>query len=291
MKNIKYIFSVAIISIILYSCSKDTSPEDNFDYLAQAKKDKDSLIKFLTKHYYNATLDSVKPLITGKTALMDDPKLHAQTVTEKLGGDNVELTMYYYVNREGNPDPLKASPTVMDSIFVKYVGQKIIRTDGLKTIDKGERVWWNLGNGVIRGWTYGFTNFKPGHNITNNGPITYENGGKGILFIPSGLGYGNAGNKKIPKNSNLLFYIELWDIVENTDYDNDGIPSINEDPDGDGDPRNDDTDGDLKPNFLDDDDDNDGVLTRNEDANGDGDPTNDFKNGGTIPDYLNKDVK
>ena len=85
---------------------------------------------------------------------------------------------------------------------------------------------------------------------------------------------------------------ELYDLVENTDYDGDSIPGILEDLDGDGDPRNDDTDGDEAPNFLDPDDDNDGVLTKDE-GGADGDPTNDFNdpNNPTLPDYLNPDIK
>jgi len=116
--------------------------------------------------------------------------------------------------------------------------------------------------------------------------------------MPSGLGYRNtvksvSASVIIPGNSILVFYVDLYDIVEGTDHDNDSVPSIKEDPDGDGDPRFDDTDGDLIPNYLDTDDDGDGVLTRNEDANGDGDPTNDFSdpNKPTIPDYLNADIK
>ena len=59
--------------------------------------------------------------------------------------------------------------------------------------------------------------------------------------------------------------------------------------DNDGNVKNDDTDGDTIPNYLDADDDNDGVLTKNEDANGDGDPTNDDTDGDGIPDYLDTD--
>lgn len=46
-----------------------------------------------------------------------------------------------------------------------------------------------------------------------------------------------------------------------------------------------DTDGNLNPNFLDTDDDGDGILTINEDLNKDGDPTNDIGANG-IPNYL-----
>jgi hypothetical protein len=49
-----------------------------------------------------------------------------------------------------------------------------------------------------------------------------------------------------------------------SDDEDDTLPTRLEDPDGDGDPRNDDTDGDTTPNWLDEDDDGDGVLTSQE---------------------------
>ena len=101
-----------------------------------------------------------------------------------------------------------------------------------------------------------------------------------------------AGNGSLI-NKTLIFYIDLLDFIQNTDHDNDGVPSYLEDPDGDGDPRNDDTDGDGIPNFADPDDDGDLVPTRDEDANADGNPGNDFSdpNKPTIPDYLNPDIR
>jgi FKBP-type peptidyl-prolyl cis-trans isomerase FkpA len=109
----------------------------------------------------------------------------------------------------------------------------------------------------------------------------YENYGEGYLFIPSGLAYGNRAQSIIPQNSPLVFKIELHD-VNFADHDNDGILSSNEDLDGDGNVKNDDTDGDLIPNYLDADDDGDGILTKDEslteDTDGDG-----------IPNYLDKD--
>ena len=74
-----------------------------------------------------------------------------------------------------------------------------------------------------------------------------------------------------------------------TDDDDDCVLTIDEDPNGDGDPTNDNTDGDGSPNYLDNDDDGDGVLSCLEDANGDGDPTNDDADGDGIPDYLEPD--
>ena len=291
MNKIKNIFAFAIVTILIYSCgTSSTTPVDDFDYEAQALIDNDTLVKFLKTHYFDTSVDSVKAIVSGQTALYDDTsKLKSMIVTDF----DVDYTLYYYVNREGSPDPDKGYPTVMDSVFVKYYGQRIVTTDSLSaSVDTNSNIWFTL-NGVIRGWSHGFTNFKGGKNITDNGPITYENGGNGVLFVPSGLAYSNTGQGPIQPNECLLFYIDLYDIVKDTDHDNDGIPSINEDIDGNGDSRDDDTDTDGIPNFFDLDDDGDGTLTINEDANGDGNPANDFNdpNNPTLADYLNPDIK
>lgn len=71
--------------------------------------------------------------------------------------------------------------------------------------------------------------------------------------------------------------------------DDDCVLTIDEDPDGDGDPTNDDTDMDGTPNYLDADDDGDGIASCMEDADGDGDPTNDDADDDGVPDYLEED--
>ena len=87
--------------------------------------------------------------------------------------------------------------------------------------------------------------------------------------------------------------VEETNLEENTDLDdfpnyidsdddNDGILTKNEDTDNDGDPSNDDTDNDGKPNYLDDEDDGDGTLTINESLTEDADLDD-------IPDYLDSD--
>jgi hypothetical protein len=70
------------------------------------------------------------------------------------------------------------------------------------------------------------------------------------------------------------------------DDDDDLVPTLLEDTDGDGDPTLDDTDGDDLPDMRDPDDDGDGVDTLLEDRDGDGDPTNDDTDGDATPDYL-----
>ena len=290
MFNRKLLFLFLSILLIGYACNDDNFgvQVDDFDDEGQALVDNDSILVFLENHYYNDAIDSVQPLVTGATSLLNDSRLIIQDVTDF----DVDYKLYVFVKSVGNPVPDKGYPSEVDSVLVKYKGQYFNST--VELIDFDERtvnpLWLTL-NSVIRGWSHGFTNFKGGENITNNGPITYANGGKGVLFIPSGLAYGQFGTTGIPPSSSLMFYIELYDIVENTDHDLDTVPSILEDPDGDGDPRNDDTDGDGFPNFTDPDDDNDGVLTKDE-GGADGDPTNDFNdpNNPTLPDYLNPDI-
>ena len=290
MFNRKLLFLFLSILLIGYACNDDNFgvQVDDFDYEGQALVDNDSILVFLENHYYNDAIDSVQPLVTGATSLLNDSRLIIQDVTDF----DVDYKLYVFVKSVGNPVPDKGYPSEVDSVLVKYKGQYFNST--VELIDFDERtvnpLWLTL-NSVIRGWSHGFTNFKGGENITNNGPITYANGGKGVLFIPSGLAYWQFGTTGIPPSSSLMFYIELYDVVENTDHDLDSVSSILEDPDGDGDPRNDDTDGDGFPNFLDPDDDNDGVLTKDE-GGADGDPTNDFNdpNNPTLPDYLNPDI-
>ena len=88
-----------------------------------------------------------------------------------------------------------------------------------------------------------------------------------------------------PINSDDDNFIDAID----PDDDNDGIDTFDEDIDGDGDPTNDDTDGDMIPNYLDPDDDGDGVLTATEDLDNDGDPNNDDTDGDLVPNYLDED--
>ena len=296
MIKIKNIVLVAIVSILIYACSASNPFVDNFDHEAQALADNDTLIKYLTNHYYDVAIDSIKPIETGKTALINDPKLKTQNITEKIGDKDIDFKMYYYVASEGNPTPSKGYPTLLDSILVNYHLEFII--DATLTKESQElnsATWFDPASIGVRGWLYGFTHFKGGKNITTNGPITYENGGKGVLFIPSGLAYRNIDQGSIPPNSNLIYYINLFDIVENTDHDNDGLASHLEiqDANEESDPFQVDTDGDRIPNYRDADDDNDGVPTIKEDTNGDGDPRNDFSDPAnpTLPDYLNPKIK
>ncbi|WP_445747465.1 FKBP-type peptidyl-prolyl cis-trans isomerase [Polaribacter sp.] len=304
MTKIKNSILLLLFSLIIYACGDDNAfrnPFADVDHEALAISDNDSIVKFLKGHYYDATEDVLKPLETGKTALFDDSKLKIKEVTK----NDINYKLYYYEINIGSPvpDPDKGNPTVADSIFVKYSGRTFSGTtfNAAEFDSNSTGIWLNM-NAVIPGWTQTLINFKGGYlkKESNgepfNGPITFLNSGKCIIFIPSGLAYPSSIVRNQSSNlvdTNLLFFIDLLDFVEDTDQDNDNVPSIKEDIDGDDDVNNDDTDKDGLPNFLDTDDDGDGVLTKNEDRNGNGDPTDDKNdpNNPDLPDYLNKNIK
>ncbi len=146
-------------------------------------------------------------------------------------------------------------------------------------------VWFDNA-GVIPGFRHGVQFLAPGNfTQSNDGSIDFTDFGKGLIFIPSGLGYFEM-FRSIPAYSPLVFTIDVF-TTNASDHDGDGILSFEEDVDGDANPFNDDTDGDGIANFLDPDDDGDGIFTINEyDQNEDGIP--DDTDGDGIPDYLDK---
>ncbi|MEX6625734.1 peptidylprolyl isomerase [Tenacibaculum salmonis] len=288
MIKFKHLFYFVLVSIFLYSCSSNNNTNiPNFDYEAQAVKDKDTIVKFLKSHYYKDDVDSIKPLITGKTALFTDNRLKMQTVNEY----DLDYTYYYFVKKQGIS--AKKQTTVVDSVFTTYRLSSFVDSDELvKESDLETPTWFNGDyTRLIRGWLYGFSHFKGGTLKTNddgtpiNGPVSYNNIGEGFFLLPSGLAYRN-------NNKNLLYIINLHDIVEDTDHDLDNVPSILEDVDGDGKPWNDDTDSNQVVNYLDNDDDGDSKLTKNEVDKEGGNPLNNFSdpNKPSTPDFLNRDI-
>ena len=101
----KFLILCLSLLFIGYACDDDTfrAPVDDFDYAGQAIIDNDSLVDFLGKHYYNDAIDSVRPLVTGATALINDSRLITQDVTEL----DVDYKLYIFVKEEGSPNPEK----------------------------------------------------------------------------------------------------------------------------------------------------------------------------------------
>jgi len=272
--KVKFLMAIALVTIFFASCHKKNN-KIPFDPTAQAVTDNDSLVIYMQTHYLN-TDGNLWTVTNGETPLMD------QVTTQNIVRNGINYKLYYLNENEGET----IAPSRADSILVTYKGYLL---DSTKFDFRNSPTWFSL-TGLIEGWKYGMVHFKGGNKLINpDESFSYTNSGQGILFIPSGLAYENSTSGIVGKNKPIIFQFKL-DQVQRADHDNDGILSINEDLNNNGEVDDDDTDGDGIPNYLDRDDDNDGVLTRNEDANKDGNPADDDTDNDGVPDYLEKSV-
>ncbi len=278
MKSIKFIVFLLLASIIIVSCKDDdnnTVVVDIRDRGEQQLAYSDSLIDYLSSHYYNSDFFQtgtnhtytdivISELLEGEnvpaghTLLIDAVETHTT---------NYEETDYeYYILRlnQGGGE----SPKFTDQVRVRYEGS-LVETDetfdGVITPIDLLMQGVGLSGGVIRGWQLVLPQFSTSVDFTlNNGIVEFNNYGLGVMFLPSGLGYfSGTGSGTLSSYSNLVFKFELLQYQE-VDHDGDGIPSYVEDINSDLDVLEDDTDEDLAPNYVDIDDDVDGINTFDE---------------------------
>ncbi len=286
--KIKYLFLATALLVLFFSCKKDEDNLEPFDHVAQALKDDETIRTYLETHFYippanDEHFGEVKKIEANETPMIN------QAVEQEVNFSSISFKIYYI---KDTPDGVNMAPTRIDSALVNYKG---LLLDEAKTVfDKNESYtfWANLYGGVINGWTYALPNFNSGINVTTIGmPFEFDQTGKGIIIIPSGLAYRNLGTATIGANEPIMFHVEMA-LVKRNDQDRDGVKSIYEDYNGDGDNKDDDTDGDGVSDFIDVDDENDGILTIYEsvDANGDGNPDDALDtDGDNTPNYLDSD--
>jgi len=277
MKLKELLLLLMLITVTMYSCDDDDD-DDKHDPVEQAIIDDALLVDFLQTHYLNED-KRVDTIMNGETPLYN------QVITENITYDEVDYKLYYYIDKQG----VGENPTKNDSVHILYSGFTL---DSIKFDENlsytSRNSWFHLPN-LIPGWRYGIPHYSSGTRIIYpDESFGYKDTGAGIIFIPSGLAYGENGSGAIPGNAPIYFYIELGAVLR-ADADNDGVINNLEDIDGDGDVFNDDTDNDGIPDYFDIDDDGDGITTKNEDLNGDGDPTNDDTDKDGIPNYLDDD--
>ena len=278
-----------------------------------APEDDETIREFLNTHFYNyeefetppegfdyrIVIDTIAGENADKRPLMEDAESVTVNVSSSFlglnaGEEDIAHKLYYIEVREGEG----GSPTYADSTFVKYEGSLLNGT----TFDQNPDFLWQVLPFSVRGYANGIAQMKSGtpDQIIDNPDGTYNitNSGIGLIIMPSGLGYFNSPTTSvIPRYAPLVFRVELGLFVEDTDSDNDGIPSIEEDLNGNGYLFDDNTDFDLEPfnsrltNFRDADDDGDGIPTRDEISDDNGNiitPYPDADGDGT-PDYLDPD--
>lgn len=286
MKKGKIALSILCLLVGFLSCNKDDDG-DPFteiplrDRTEQQVKDKDSLVKYLNNHYYNASAfdgnpdpsikdliitelpsDGVVPDPDNNRLLMDDVVLKSVTFAGAL-------YEFYILNL--NPNAGGKSPTFADKVRVNYEGFTLDNNVFDSTVNP---VDFDL-LALVPGWRKVMPFFKAAETFMslNDGTVDYTNHGAGVMFLPSGLGYFGTPTTGIPAYSSIVFKFDLFQISVN-DHDNDGLPSYYEDLNGDGEftiadseddtITHDDTDGDSTPNYFDLDDDGDGVSTLDE---------------------------
>ncbi|MET1260879.1 FKBP-type peptidyl-prolyl cis-trans isomerase [Flagellimonas sp. DF-77] len=287
--------------------------------LAEVEPENDEeILEYLQSHFYNyeefdnppagfdfkIRIDTIAGENSDKTPLsqqVSSAVINVSSFEFGLGDGEIDIphTYYYLEAREG----IGSNISVADSAFVQYQGRLL---DGT-TFDGAENtgIWFDLARiqaplQGARGFSEAIPNFKTGGNavINPDGTFSVDGFGVGIMFLPSGLGFFNAGQAVIPAYSPLVFEIGLLTMVA-ADHDQDGIPSIQEDLNGNGYLYDDNTDQEdeenagfpLAVNFLDIDDDDDGTLTRDEIIVDEvtGEITFPDTDGDGIPDYLDKD--
>ena len=280
---------------LLLSCNKD---DDNTveirDRSDQVVLDEQTIEEYLRTHYYNyedfsnpnsfevdmkVRIDTITDSTSDRTPLFDQVNVKTINV-EDSDGIETPHKLYYIIAREG----IVSNPSIVDSVYITYKG---MLTDNSIFDERKYPAWLDLANS-LQGFREGVSELKSGEFRQNsNGTIQFSSYGVGLFFLPSGIGYFENTTANIPEYSPLIFSVSLM-TSNPTDHDNDGILSINEDIDGDGDPLGDDTDNDNIWNMYDSDDDGDGTLTINElDKNND-QIIDDTDNDG-VPDYLDPD--
>lgn len=131
--------------------------------------------------------------------LTKDPTVSSENESQAQDIQNPEIHttesgLQYEILREGTG----TSPTADDSVTVHYEGTLLDGTKFDSSYDRGETITFPL-NRVIKGWTEGVQLMKEG--------------AKFRFTIPSELAYGESGGGPIPANSDLIFIVELFEVV------------------------------------------------------------------------------
>ena len=161
----------------------DVKTQDEFDtYREQEEKERQERIAISRER-----IPAIDELVKATIADYKSGKLE---VTKSDSG------LKYFIIKNGEGENIKTGSTAS----VQYYGALTNGEMFDNSFMRGDAFDVPVGMGrVIKGWDEGLTYFNKG--------------AKGFLFIPSEMGYGEAGSPPtIPGNSELVFYIEVEDI-------------------------------------------------------------------------------
>jgi len=131
-----------------------------------------------------------------KKSTASQAELDEKIITNYISDHNLNATatgsgLYYVMTTVGTG----AQPNINSNVTVNYKGSLKDGSIFDQTAPSGAT--FSL-KSVIKGWQEGIPLFKKG--------------GKGMLLIPSALGYGNSATGSIPANSVLIFDIDLLNV-------------------------------------------------------------------------------
>ena len=242
----KFIFAISTIGLLFaVSCKKNensnvTPPRDVTEV---RNENNQSIETFLKTHTYTfSATTTISETVTFATTSNTTASIFNDSKLKRLELDVYDANktlvrhmLYYLILQEGTG----TTTTIADSVYVNYKGQLLDLSIFDKTTTQSTSNWMDLiGNivtnkpsGTIRGFREGVAQLTASATgLTNNGDGTLKaptDGGVGVFFIPSGLGYFNNRQAKIPAYSPLIFTVRLI-ATRRADHDHDGKPSINE---------------------------------------------------------------
>lgn len=301
------LFGLMIFTLV-QSCKKDDGINDGFiparDRGEEAPLSQAIIEEYLNTHFYNyeefanppanfdfqIKFDTISGSNASKTPLID--QVSFKMVKDRIK-DGLTYKLYYLKVEEGEGD----RPEFPDISTISYDGIYLNKEE--ETLPYTKRfdastvpVRFDM-TAIVNGLQDVLVEFKGATSVITNpdGSTSFENYGIGAVFMPAGLGYyvNPPATSAIPTYAQLIFAFQLYEN-EPGDQDNDGVPSIVEDLNGNKLEEDDDTDSDNVPNYLDPDDDNDGRPTSEEiEIDADGNITYPDEDGDGIVDYLDPD--
>ena len=126
-------------------------------------------------------------------ATIDENIIKQDISDNSLNASRTESGVYYVIADTGTG----VNPAVNSTVKVNYTGY-LTNGNVFDNTTPGSPATFNLG-GLIQGWKDGLPKIKEGGRIK--------------LIIPSALGYGSRQVGSIPKNSVLVFDIDLLDVL------------------------------------------------------------------------------
>tara|TARA_B100000795_G_scaffold34154_1_gene22504 strand:+ start:1702 stop:2637 length:936 start_codon:yes stop_codon:yes gene_type:complete len=310
VKNLKFLLPiVALVLLFATACDSDDNPEDNFiparDRAEENIASTLEVERYLTTHFYNyeefqsppadfdfkIKFDTIAGDNIDKIALMN--QVDFKMVQDRVDQD-VQYKLYYLKAIEGDGE----QPSFPDIVRINYEGTYLVDEDGQNGNELFDSsvtpIRFDL-TFIVNGLQDALIEFKTSTGFIDNpdGTVSYEGFGVGAVFMQSGLGYyvnpPPSGGVSIPVYAQLIFTFQLFE-TEIGDQDNDGIPSVLEDINGNGLEEDDDTDSDNRSNYIDPDDDGDLRPTRDEiEIDQDGNITFPDTDGDGVVDYLDAD--